>query len=191
MKKRLSLKIAILFMLALMLTSAPASAEVGMAGDLGIGGHVILGGTAGNGFGGFTFGLTPHISIFPIDNLAVFARLPFWEGNFAGGDVHVFPFMFGVRYYFNVLDNLRVYPGIAIGASVLHYPGVNFGFGFGNVGATTRGGFSLEFQGGVEYEVIENLAIDANFDIFIPRITSGTFVRIGVMAGVIWYLPVF
>jgi len=133
MKKRLSLKIAILFMLALMLTSAPASAEVGMAGDLGIGGHVILGGTAGNGFGGFTFGLTPHISIFPIDNLAVFARLPFWEGNFAGGDVHVFPFMFGVRYYFNVLDNLRVYPGIAIGASVLHYPGVNFGFGFGNV----------------------------------------------------------
>jgi len=183
MKKRLSLKLAILAMLALMLTAGSASADVGLTGDLGIGGHVVIGGTAANGFGGFTFGLTPYISISPIDNLSIWGRLPFWEGNF-GADVHVFPFVFGARYYFEVMDKLRVYPGIGIGLSILH---TDLGF----LGSSDTAGFSLEFHGGVEYEVADNLAVDASLDFFVPKITSNAFIRIGVMVGVVYYLPVF
>jgi len=195
MKKRLSLKLAILAMLALMLTAGSASADVGLTGDLGIGGHVVIGGhvgISGNnnvGFGlsdGFTFGITPYISISPIDNLSIWTRLPFWEGNF-GNDVHIFPFVFGARYYFKVAEKLRVYPGLGIGGSAAH---ISWG-GFG--GNQSTGGFALEFHGGVEYEVDDNLAIDACFDIFFPTLGSSkvSLVRIGVMVGVVYYLPVF
>lgn len=186
MKKLFSIKIIILAVAVVLLMAPAASANVGMKGDLGVGGHIVLGGTANN-YSAFTFGLTPYISIAPMDNLSIWARLPFWEGNFDNVDCHVFPFVFGARYYFNVMDRLRVYPSLGIGASVLHTSISAFG-----VTATdSTGGFSIEFGGGVEYEVMDNLAIDGSLDFFVPKVEDGAFMRIGVMVGVIYYLPVF
>jgi hypothetical protein len=184
---KLALVLALAAGLMLAVPAGNASAEVGKKGDLGIGGDIGLGGAVNSATSSFAFGLTPYLSYHPIDNLAIFTRMPFWEGYFGTVDTHVFPFLFGARYYIPTpVDKLRGYVGGALGFSILHTSVSAFGFSASS--DVVR--FSMDFNGGVEYEVIDNLGISGGLDIFIPNVESGATARIGVMGGVVYYLPV-
>lgn len=177
MKKRVSVAVMIAFVVGFMMFGSidEARADVGLVGDLVLGGDLILGGAVGGGYSGFAFGIEPMIAYHPIDNLYVFGRLPFWEGYFAGGgSVHFFPFIFGARYYFPVASYIRVFAGGGLGFTISHV-------------ATAH--FALDFHGGVEFEVIDNLGIDTSFDIFLPVVASTTAARFGLTGGIKYYLP--
>lgn len=187
MTTRIGKFLAVAFLALGLMLAAPlneARADVGMAGDLGIGGDILLGGTHR---GTFAFGITPYISYHPIDNLAIFGRLPFWEGYFDTVDTHMFPFLFGARYYFTLpVDGLRAFAGGALGFSIAHTSLTVFGV----TASSTDVNFSLDFHGGVEYEVIDNLGISGTFDIYLPNVDANTTARFGVLAGVVYYLPI-
>ncbi len=171
-----------------------ARADIAREMDLGIGGHMFLGGTNNSQF---TFGLVPQISFAPIDNLQIFSRLPFWMGNFHVDDsdfqLHVFPFLFGAKYNIKLMDKLYFYPALAMGFSILHsktnvasiagfsVPGVS--------GTSTTVRFTIDFQSGIQYEIMDNLAFDGGLDIMIYNVEGGATVAFGVMGGVIYYLP--
>ncbi len=186
--KKTMLKLMMLTLLGVFLMGAASSAEAaGRKMDLGIGGHIGLGGTTDEQF---AFALTPYLSFSPIDNLSVFGRLPFYEGLFTGPvDIHLFPFLFGARYHFQVMDKLRVYPGMALGFTIIHTAAIKAG-GFTIAGANDAVRFSLNFQGGVEYEVIPNLGLDASFDIYLINVEKNANARFGVTLGAIYYLPI-
>jgi len=192
------------FVLLVMGFSFSADARgLGKKGDLAVGGDIMLGGATkpmSGADGGFAFGIEPMVMVFPIDNLAIFTRMPFWERQFssfsAGGfsvdlDIDYFPFLFGARYYYTIpsLKAMQIYGGGAIGATV----GTS-GSGLGGTGSSSY--FSIDMHFGGQYEVIDNLGIDFNFDIYMPNIgpRSGgekVVARFGVMGGVFYHFSIF
>jgi len=89
-------------------------------GAIGVGGPLGLGGVAAKGDSAFSLSITPWLQYFPIDNLAVWARVIFWEGYFSHGtNANVLPFLVGARYYFTMEPGwIRPYAGLGLGAAV-------------------------------------------------------------------------
>jgi len=168
-------------------------------GQIAVGGDIMLGGVTpafSGGDGAFAFGIEPMVLVFPIDNLAVFTRMPFWEGHFFKQDlgfgqtfeytVHWLPFLFGVRYYFGIpsVDALQLYGGAGLGGAVATADGGDEGY------------FAMDMHFGGQYEVVKNLGIDFNFDVFLPNIAPSdkrdkVTARFGVMGGVFYHFDVF
>ncbi len=196
--KKVLLSFAILFMFLMALGTAEASG-LAQKGQIAVGGDVMLGGVTpwfDGGDGAFAFGIEPMVMVFPIDNLAVFTRMPFWEGHFfkqdlgfgqtLDMDLHWLPFLFGVRYYYTIpsADAWQIYGGAGLGGAVATGDGGSEGY------------FAMDMHFGSQYEVIKNLGIDMSFDIFLPNIApsqTGTKVtaRFGVMGGVFYHFNAF
>ena len=185
-------------LLVLVLTALPlygASADTTKQGDLAVGGNFAIGGgtaPADGADGGMVIGLLPHVEYFPIDNLGVFLRF-LWmrympEAAGVSMNADVFPFIFGTRYFFDTpVDGLKPFAGGGLGLAVFHYDN-DFS------GDDTKARFALDMEGGVEYEVIENLGLHGTFDILLPNVAKtddgedvvGFFT---LMVGVSYYLP--
>ncbi len=167
------------FMSLLLLFAVPAQADTTMKKDLAVGGSLLLGGANQNL--GFIMGLEPNVMYFPIDNLGVGGRLG-WNVAPKGGAFHMIPILVGAQYYFtlpiknkSLKKKLKLYPAFHLGTTIAD---------------TGDAGFAIDFGGGVQYEVVKNLAIDGRVDLRVPMI--GKFNKIfmgGVMFGVLYYLP--
>ena len=165
-------------------------------GTLGLGGHFGLGGAtsfaSGSG-GAFSLSITPFVEYFPIAHLALWARVIFWERIFYsystpfGGSVSypidILPFLVGVRYYFDIKPTwLKPYAGLGLGGAVA----------INSVASDTKGFFAMDMHGGVVFEVMPHLAIDASFDVYLPNLApakdrDNVIARFGFLGGVIYY----
>lgn len=185
-------KLVMLSLAALVLTlSSPAQAEIGKKGQLGVGGVMGIGGSTPyyelklvNPFtgeavgvdddnGAFVFSLMPEVQYFVIDNLAVAARLPFYEyygyeNRGVDYDIHAFPFMVGVKYLFALPSDPRWrFPvGMDVGFSIFLHESSSKLQGMDSEEIR----FSLDFYGGFLYEVIPNLGVGAVFNVAIPNV---------------------
>jgi len=200
-------KLVLLTVAALTLAfSVPAQAEVGKKGQLGIGGVLGLGGATpyyeisrslgafasvvgvDDDNGAFVLSIMPEFQYYILNNLAISARLPFYElyayeiyGE--SREIHAFPFMVGVKYLFSIPGKSRWrFPvGVDVGFSIL-VPDYEL--------ADNEVRFSLDFYGGFLYEVIDNLAVGAVFNVALPNIapkedwevTVGRFSVMGTVA---------
>ena len=181
MKKRV-----LLALVGLVLSlSSTAQAEIGKKGQLGVGGVFgiggatpfyelkLSGGLAAFGVdddnGAFVLSLMPEVQYFVIDNLAISARLPFYEYysyEVLGVDyeIHALPFMVGVKYLFALPSDPRWrFPvGMDVGFSIFLHDGA--------LANEEEVRFSLDFYGGFLYEVIDNLGVGAIFNVAVPNI---------------------
>ncbi|HOW81632.1 MAG TPA: outer membrane beta-barrel protein [Spirochaetota bacterium] len=164
--------------------------------NLGVGGYLGMGAATTYGWsdhGAFAFGIEPEVQFFPIDNLSVTFRC-LWERYFYVYDygkkydapMDVIPFLFGVRFYFpTFIDKLKIYLGGGIGPAVLihHYDIPHWK-------DDTDACFAMDFYGGVEYEVISQLAITGMFNTMLPNLEydNGVIARFMFFFGVQYYI---
>lgn len=188
----------------IMLSTAALRAETAQKFNLSVGGYFGIGGATdmydfdNDNDGAFALGIHPEIQFFPIDKLSVNFRF-LWERLFYSYDawgrdfdvpVDVIPFLFGARYYFPIIDKLKLFAGGGIGFSIMqaYYPG----WWGGDSTPDPEIRFSMDFNGGAEYEVIENLALTGMFDIFLPNIApvdrhEDVIARFMIFFGVSYY----
>ena len=180
-------KLMVLATMTLILCSSlSAQADLGKKGQIGIGGVFGIGGAtpyyeipgstsalAGalgldDDNGAFVLSIMPEVQYYILNNLAISARLPFYElyayeiyGK--SHEVHAFPFLFGVKYLFSIPGQSRWrFPvGMDLGFTIL-VPDYE--------AADDEVRFSLDFYGGFLYEVVDNLGIGAVFNIGLPNI---------------------
>ena len=187
MKRITRLHVSIIAIMVIMFSSAALQAETAKKFNLSVGGYFGIGGATdcydydNDNDGAFALGIQPEIQFFPIDSLAVNFRM-LWERFFYDYDygyysyynrgmsipVDVFPFIFGVRYYFPIIDKLKLFAGGGIGFTIMqaHYPG----WWSGSSDPDPEGRFAMDFNGGVEFEVIDQLALTGMFDIMLPNL---------------------
>jgi hypothetical protein len=168
--------------------------------NLGVGGYFGIGGVtdyAWDDNGAFALGIQPEIQFFPIDNISVTFRCLweryFYEYKWAFNNkryaypIDVIPFLFGVRFYTPpIFDKTKIFVGGGIGATAIIYHDERPG------GGDSRDGFfAMDFYGGVEYEVINQLAIVGMFNTMLPNIANDTslIARFMFFFGVQYYIP--
>jgi len=202
-----------IFLSFLMITFSATAlrAETAKKFNLSIGGYFGIGGATewddrneDDQPGAFALGIEPELQFFPIDKLAVNFRGPIWERLFYAYDVphredfeapmDVFPFIFGVRYYFPVHRIVKMFVGGGIGFSILqvHLPGWYTDYTGVETDPEVRA--SIDFNGGAEFEVINHLALTAMFDIMVPNLGpvdkhEDPLARFMFFFGVSYYIP--
>ncbi|HOO70695.1 MAG TPA: outer membrane beta-barrel protein [Spirochaetota bacterium] len=204
MKKHTLFK-GILITLVLFIFSASAlQAETAKKFNLSVGGYLGMGGATDYGYsdnkGAFAFGIQPEVQFFPIDNLSVTFRCLwerlfykyryFYNGKWRHYDypVDVFPFLFGVRFYFPVFNKVKIFTGGGIGATIMQeYPDIP---GWDRHPAPHTH-FAMDFGGGVEYEIINHLTITGMFNTLLPNIDrdESIIARFMFFFGVQYYIP--
>ena len=182
MKKINGFRVLLITFMVIMVSTTASYAETAQKFNLSVGGYFGIGGATdmydydNDDNGAFAFGIQPEMQFFPIDKLAINFRC-LWERIFYDFDawgrdfdvpVDVFPFIFGARYYFPIIDNLKLFAGGGLGFSIIqaYYPD----WWRDDKTPDPEIRFSLDINGGIEYEVVENLALTGMFDIFLPNL---------------------
>ncbi|HOO73012.1 MAG TPA: outer membrane beta-barrel protein [Spirochaetota bacterium] len=163
----------------IMIGASPSHAETAKKYNIGVGGYFGIGGATtffDDRDGAFALGIQPEAQFFVIDNLSItyrflweriFYDVRYWTGTrwkVYSSPMDIAPFLFGARYYFPIMDRLKVYTGMGIGFTAYR---VDIDDGRDTL---SRFAFAMDFYGGVEYEVIDNLAVGGMFNIMLPNL---------------------
>jgi opacity protein-like surface antigen len=197
--------IIIMFMTAFILLAAATEtrAETAKKYNLAVGGYFGIGG-ATNFYdgrdGGFAMGLQPEVQFFVIDNLSITYRFLWerimydhrWTDGFGNHHVEeapmdIAPFLLGARYYFSIIDKLKAYAGMGLGFTAYRIE-------FEDGGWFSRIAFAMDFYGGVEYEVADQLTVGGMFNIMLPNLGplnsyENVIGRFMFFFGVNYYIP--
>ncbi|HOO73179.1 MAG TPA: hypothetical protein PK926_15585 [Spirochaetota bacterium] len=185
----------------LLTAAGGARAETARKYDLAFGGYL--------GFGcatplcegrdiAFALAVQPEIQFFVIDKLSITYRF-LWERIYFDHEysglyrdvvedavMDMAPFMLGARYYFSPAKKLKLYLGLGMGCTVYRVK-------FEDTGWYSRLAFAMDCSAGLEYEVIDRLAVCGMFNAMIPNMgplekDENIFGRFMFNVGVSYYI---